>query len=511
MIIKDPRVSRGILVLTQEMVTVLGGQVETLVARTATLKAAMQKSTLPKEWSDSLGRIEDLGTDTRLDEEPQEQTQERASPVRPQQAPVPVAPLGPVQHNHDMVSSPTVLRNGAANGPVQTQNFVSSPPPPRTGPIPLALGKRPSTSNQPQSSNIASSSANGLHPQPPTANTFIPPPTAPAIPSAPDDDHSLLEMDVDSIVASRNSLPKATSTTPPPADKIPEPPSIEPPKVDYDLLDYDYDALDAVESVDAYIDRIESSQISRGSAHHHDWEPPDMEDMVAPSGDYLIGSQDLIEPPEDDDRDAPQSDGENWQMEVDHELSPRQDETSSPERKKRKLIEDENGDEDDAVEFYETPAPLVSRPPTRLDDDDDEEEELMIVSEAEFQTQVERNTEVTLISELPFITARNRRFKVHATCIQAEVPEVLDGKLSWTVLLTDSSSDVLYVRVDTQLAKEILNISTVSEWRQAAAALEEQGSEVLKERISELAKELSGDLMLAWMPNAEEWVIMSVN
>lgn len=522
MIIKDPRVSRGILVLTQDMVKVLGGQVETLVTRTATLKAAMQKSTLPKEWSDSLGRIEDLGTDTRLDEEPQDETQERASPVRPQQAPVPVAPLSAIQYNNNMPSSPTVLRNGDGNGSAQTQNFAPSPLPPRAGPIPLALGKRPLSTTQPQTSTVATLSTNGLHSRPQIASNFALSSTAPTIPSAPptvpEDDHSLLEMDVDSIVASRNSLPKPISTnsppqthSPPPADKIAEPPSKAHSKDDYDPLDYDYDALDAVESVDAYIDRVESSQLSRGSVHNVDYEAPDMEDMFAPSGDYLIGSQDLIEPPDDDDRDGPQSDGENWQMEVDDELSPRRDVTTSPERKKRKLAENENGDEDDVAAFYDSPVPLVSRPPARLDDDDDEEEELMIVSEAEFQTQVERNTEVTLISELHFITARNRRFKVHATCTQAEVPEVVEGRIAWTVLITDPSAEQLWISVDSSLAKEILNVSNISEWRRAAAQYEEQGPEVLKEKISELAKqELSGNLMLAWVAANSAWVVMSI-
>lgn len=326
-----------------------------------------------------------------------------------------------------------------------------------------------------------------------------------------EDYEELLSMDVESLVKQRKSFTStANAMSPPPpatfADTAPTP-------VEKELVEDYLEENDAVESVDAYIDRIESSQKSRSSIHDiAEWEAPDIEDMFASNGDYLIGSQDLIEPPDEEEGERENDDFDDWHMEVDGGNSPRLDEVLSPEKKKRKLAEVEKDDEDDEAAFFVSPSPPSHVRQALPPDETDDEEELMILSEAEFQTQVEKNTEVTLISELNFVTNHNRRYKVHATCTEVSIPEVLDGKkITWTVLLTDPSAEQLWVSVDPNLAKDILRVSSASDWLQAVTVWKDQGEEVLKERILELAKEsLTGDVMISWSVANDEWAIISL-
>lgn len=392
MLIKDPIINRGILVLTAQMVKVLGGQVESLVERTAELKAATQKSTLPKEWADSLGQIDDLPTDTRLEGDAADPTQDRASPIRPTHPPVPIPAHPSLQNTTFIPSSPSFPRNGNSSTPQQVQTQLSPPAPLRPTTLPLSLGRHLSTTSQPSPTTTNSSTSNVGHNH---ANNPMSA-TAPSASAIDDFDDDIMQMDLEEFVGRRKSdqgmIKADNSSTIETANHELEKSTKKVETVD---IEEDEDLKEIVESVDAYIDRIESSQLSRGSIHNIDWEPPaldDMEDMF--HNDYTLGSQDLIEPPDEDDMDDRNEDDRDSQMEVDGEASPRDFDAFSPDKKKRKLVENEGGDEDEENEFYvNTGTTTTGLQPTDNAEEEDESE-LMVLSEAEFQTQVDRNAEV---------------------------------------------------------------------------------------------------------------------
>lgn len=376
---------------------------EELVARNTALKDSMQKSTLPKEWEDSLGQIDDLGTDTRLDEDLQEGNQEHASPPRPQTSSTRIALADP---NTTSNAPPTTLslstRTGPTTGLVRSNSITASPPAPRPSPVSLSLKPRLFSVSQisvPSASTTAhtatTNSSNGQKP----VSKLLSPPKLPSTSTStslrPEEfDELINDPELDRIIevalSQTTKGPKRIQTTPP---------STSSQQVD---LTKDPASVDAIgkafteqrpklASVDAILNAMNSSPVSSESNHDHRWEIPDMEDMCNPPNSTLTDSQDLIEPPQHAEMEEESVERE---MDFPHDSDaepPASWEYLSPQTKKRKLMEN---DEEEKADYYAA----LGITPNRMDDDtyanmddDDEEEDLMIVTEEQFATQIEAN------------------------------------------------------------------------------------------------------------------------
>lgn len=79
-------------------------------------------------------------------------------------------------------------------------------------------------------------------------------------------------------------------------------------------------------------------------------------------------------------------------------------------------------------------------------------------------------------------------------------------------MITDASNEQLWVAVEPPVTRQILGVSSASEWLRIARELQEQGSEALNERVLELAKEsIAGDsVLLSWIEEDQGWTIVSL-
>ena len=605
--------AHGMLILTSENVTVLGGRVETLAARRESVKASLQRSTLPKEWTDSLGQIDDLPTDTRLEGDAPDANQvgsslsTSTSPVRPA-APSFLSPI-PMQASTNSFYATTTLPPTKFPARMQATSSALSetlPARPTSSSVsslafqPRSLQTSTPAASSPSAVTIATTANTVTH----TARN----PSASASSRMLDDIDDVFEdaMDVDAAAedqhrggdSDRNrpllhppSVPStiasttfgtittttptitnsaasmtttattsATSTTtaaPSPSAATETPPAkidttiASPSNTRMRLVDIppaeEEDVPDVVESIDAYIGRIESSQTSQnddidteiGTQEDFEWQEHDMEDLFDNTENHLDNipeSQGLIEPPDavsSTSNDALPYDGEenggngdvrggveqDIDFDEDSDLFPYGPRTGSsyavnPNKRRKLSIEEEEGEEEEVQEeskpipSFEHAIHHVER--SRLTDQ--KEDELKYMTETEYEAQMERNAEMVLISELQFITNKKRKYKIHATCIASSLLESTNGSLHWTITITDSSNEELYVRVAPNVAAHILGVLSPSA---DPSELEEQLATSCRrisqaEMLEKVKKALNSDVVLSWDVSDEVWTIVGL-
>lgn len=511
MIIKDPKLAHGMLVLTSENVIVLGGRVEALAARTEAIKVSLQRSTLPKEWSDSLGQIDDLPTDTRLEGDATDSNQPLAtssSPVRPPLPPsAPSIPLSGSNMGHSTTLT-TVFRT-QVNPTSPTATSPSTPyHPSRPFQSPLAPSNMSPSSTPIQNTLITqtiSSRSSLILPSSSGNDSASLLPSAFNLSAVSDGD-----MDVDTIAAQYVSKGANTAASAPPDEESPSSSlnSLSRPKSGaIDVLVIEEDVPEVIESVDAYIDRIESSQpegeatveTQEDEPDDDPWMEQDMEDYFMPSEHHDIPeSQELIEP-----LVAPSTSS--------HDLGDENDDSETVRvgyhpNKRRKLSEVGEDDEQNGQDG-EILRPISALHATDFGANmqDPKEEELVYMTETEYDFQMERNAQMALISELQFMTNKRRKYKIHATCIDALRLELDNGVVNWTILITDPSNEELYVRVSPIVAAQVLGFDSSSELTQSVKSNNQRFQPL---GLLEKAKaSFTSEVVVEWDNSAHTWLL----
>jgi hypothetical protein len=260
---------------------------------------------------------------------------------------------------------------------------------------------------------------------------------------------------------------------------------------------------DIVESVDEQIARIESSQEARHavfSSQYYpitEWDVPDIEDYYQPDYD-APNSQELIEPPEDDETDSGKH-GFSYRSRGGPREEEGDDNESNTISKRRKLAEPEEVHSKLEHDFHAFQADSA----VEVESEDD----LVVMTSQEFATQTERNAEVRLISELRSVN-RDRKYRLHVTCLEFPIPSVEDNQIIWTVPLQDASEEILNARVSSSICESLLDMP-ISEW--IVATTEPMNMDLVSTTMDRAQNILSNVLVIQWDKVERCWTIISID
>lgn len=260
----------------------------------------------------------------------------------------------------------------------------------------------------------------------------------------------------------------------------------------------DLDGSIDFDPVQAYIDRVESSQASLHASFHQD-EPVDLEDIANQTDQY--GDFDDFFAPDPEDY-VEEGEGEVDMIEEGENLDIMMDVTEEePSPKKPKLSEilDEF-----AMTSTRGPVDLKHRfsgivsPPLS---DAAQNHNVAALGSPKTSPTKEPAPELRLLSELQYVK-KDRKYRVNATSARVSFPQVKNDDYNWKLTITDSSRAKTDVRLVPRLAEAILGFSSF-DW-------ENFKSDKAAEILEEAKPKLQGMFVLEYDAFDAIWNVLSV-